>query len=99
MMMTTTTNFVVGAACFLKAMTTVQSDDLGESMWKGAPPVPSSSEVAVVQSPSSPSSGMVHRSPMVLTSRNKFVSQHDKAQHLKASKEKVVSNVTSELFN
>ncbi len=74
----------------LKGMTTMQSEDLGESIWKGAPPVPCLSEVAAVavQPPPSPSSG-VHHSPMVLTSRNKFVSQHDKEQHLKACKEKV----------
>ncbi len=70
---------------------TLQSEgSLGESMWKGAPD-PCSPESLHIQSP--PSSYGVHHSPMVLNSRNKFVSQHDKEQHLKARKEKV-SGVT-----
>ncbi len=74
-----------------------QSEDLGESMWKGTSSVPFLSEAvggtvlpsSPLPPPPTPPSSEIHHSPMVLTSRNKFVSQHDKEQHHKARKEKV----------
>ncbi len=92
------------AAASSKGTTTLQSEDLGESMWKGAS-VPCLSEVAgATVQPSSPPppppplSG-IHHPPMVLTSRNKFVSQHDKEQHHKVCKEKVSGIILASFVN
>ncbi len=74
-----------------------QSEDLGESMWKGTSSVPFLSEAVggtvLPSSPLPPPSSEIHHSPMVLTTRNKFVSQHDKEQHHKARKEKVSKSI------